>query len=443
MKTYRKIFTSLFIGSVFIFSCLAQNPIVPPGIYFADPAAHVWQDGKFYVYGSVDESTNYYCSHRYHVLSTSDMKQWNIHQDVFASSGKEDEVPYNDKLLFAPDCMEKDGKYYLYYCQPDREVAEGVAISDSPVGPFTFSQQINTGGYEEIDPGIFTDDDGQAYYLWGQFTLKMAKMMPDMITVDTTTIMDHVLTEEEHYFHEGAFMTKRNGIYYLVFADISRANAPTCLGYATSHNPMGPYTYRGVIIDNDNSDPAVWNNHGSMAEFNNQWYVFYHRSTHNSRMMRKPCVEPIFFREDGSIPEVEMTSQGAGAPLSATEKIEAERACLLFGNARIRLTEPGNEEVGAIHHNDRVGYKYIVFSNDIKKVNARVRASEKSSKIVLSHHMPWQSPFVTLDVPAATNNEWVEIEADLAYPIDGTYALWMKFYGDPKMELDLDWFVFE
>ena len=84
-------------------------------------------------------------------------------------------------------------------------------------------------------------------------------------------------------------MTKRNGIYYLVFADISRAGMPTCLGYATSKSPFGPYQYRGVIIDNDHCNPGNWNNHGSIVEFGGKWYVFYHRSTQGSVMMRKAC----------------------------------------------------------------------------------------------------------------------------------------------------------
>lgn len=108
---------------------------------------------------------------------------------------------------------------------------------------------------------------------------------------------------------------------YLVYADLSRADMPTCIGYATSKAPFGPYTYGGVIVDNDHCNPNNWNNHGSIAKFNGQWYVFYHRSTHGCNKMRKACVEPITFNPDGSIPEVEMTSQGAGGPLEATSEI--------------------------------------------------------------------------------------------------------------------------
>ena len=131
-----------------------------------------------------------------------------------------------------------------------------MAFSNTPTGPFTDGQPVDVGEYNEIDPDVFIDDDGQAYYLWGQFSLKMAKMNPDMVSLDSSSIRDNVLTEEQHHFHEGAFMCKIGELYYLVYADISRGDAPTCLGYATSEDPFGPYEYRGVIIDNNRCDPG-------------------------------------------------------------------------------------------------------------------------------------------------------------------------------------------
>ena len=276
-------------------SALAQNPILPVGTYIADPTARVWDNGKLYVYGSRDESKDYYCSFDYYVLSTNDLISWDISKNAFASKGEGDRVAYNDAHLYAPDCIYKNGNYYLYYCQPDEQSPEGVAVSDTPVGPFNSGIAIDLKGHNQIDPAVFIDDDGSTYYLWGQFNLKMAKLKDDMTTIEENTLHTNVISEKEHFFHEGAFLTKRNGIYYLVYADISRAGRPTCLGYATSTSPFGPYRYRGVIIDNDNCDPEVWNNHGSIVEFNKQWYVFYHRSTHSSTQMRRTCIEPITF----------------------------------------------------------------------------------------------------------------------------------------------------
>jgi len=88
-------------------SILSQNPIVPPGLYMADPTAKVWDDGRLYIYGSVDESVDYYCSYRYHVLSTGDLARWTLHENSFSSKGVGDQVDYSDALLFAPDCVVK------------------------------------------------------------------------------------------------------------------------------------------------------------------------------------------------------------------------------------------------------------------------------------------------------------------------------------------------
>lgn len=422
----------------------AQNPILPEGTFMADPAAHVWNDGKLYIYGSVDESTEHYCSHRYHVLSTSDLISWEIHENVFSSQGENDKVDYNDKLLFAPDCMYKDGKWYLYYCQPDPENAEGVAVSDSPTGPFGMGKKMNTGKYSEIDPGVFIDEDGTAYYVWGQFSLKMAVLKENMCQIDTLSIRDSILTEGEHYFHEGAFMTKRKGLYYLVYADMSRTNTPSCIGYATSSDPYGPYTYRGVIIDNDNSDPANWNNHGSIAEFRDQWYVFYHRGTHESRKIRKMCVEPIQFREDGSIPEVEMTTQGAGEPLSPYLPVKGEMACLLFGNCRVSLSAENQEELSGVSADDRIAFKYLAFNEGCDSVTVRIRQKGPAGKIVFSEGMPWRRPFASIEVPAAdpSSGEWILLSAK-AENLSGTHAIWVKFEGESEDPLlDLDWIRF-
>lgn len=427
----------LFIG----IEANAQNPIVPPGVYIADPSARVWNDGKLYVYGSLDESTTYYCSYMYHVLSTSDMKNWKLTPDVFNSRGDNDQISYSDKELYAPDCTHRNGLYYLYYCQPDRKAAEGVAVSDSPTGPFVDGKKMNLNGIEQIDPAVFIDDDGQAYYIWGQFEAKIAKLKDNMMEIDTSTIVENALTEKEHHFHEGSFMFKRNGIYYMVYADMSRGNRPTCIGYSMSNSPMGPFNYGGVIVDNDHCDPTTWNNHGSVVQFGGKWYVFYHRSTHNSRMMRKACVEPIEFNEDGSINEVEMTSQGAGPPLSAFEKIDSERACLLYGNVRIHLYEPDNEKLAEIHNTDNVAYKYVDFQDGANEITLKVKPLINGGTVIVRADEPWGPIIGMVRVPGEQDGEWQMITSKMK-GTSGVHAVWLGFYGADTQLMDLDWFVF-
>lgn len=371
------------------------------------------------------------------------MQDWKIFENRFASKGNVDGIKYNDDLLYAPDCVAAHDSFYLYYCQPNSD-AEGVAVSISPAGPFARGQKINISDHPQIDPSVFIDSDGQAYYLWGQFSLKMARLRPNMREIDLSTLKDSIITENEHFFHEGAFMTKRNSVYYLVFADMSRGNMPTCLGYATSNQPFGPYHYRGVIIDNNFCNPGNWNNHGSIVEYAGQWYVFYHRSTHGCNMMRKACVEPITFGNDGSIQEVEMTSQGAGPPLDAFRKIEGEQACLLHGNLLIEA-DSLNEVLSRFSKGSRAAFKYVDFGKGADSITVRVRKGATDCGFNIKLGQPWGDHLGYVHINKQRySNEWCEVTFPVKNTI-GIHALWFEFYI-PEDALApysaIDWFRF-
>ena len=411
IKTFAmRVFSSLLILAV-ASTLFSQNPISPMGVYIADPTGRVDKDGRLYVYGSLDKVPTTYCSTDYHVLSSSNLKDWTLYLNRFSSKGENDEVSYSDGPLYAPDMMYRNGTYYLYYDTSDG--SEGVATSVSPAGPFRYGTKIE--GISGIDPNVFVDDDGQAYYFWGQFSAKGAKMNADMKTLDMGSIKDGILTEQEHGFHEGGFVFKRNGWYYYVYTDVTRRDEACCIGYSMSRHPMGPYEYKGIIIDNTGCDPGNWNNHGSVVKFGNQWYVLYHRSTHNSNTMRKACIEPIHFLNDGTIPEVEMTTQGALNPLSAFDKLDAARACLLHGNVRIEWT---------------------------KKKTLRVK-SESGGHIraILDHH--FHGSFGVVDVPAG--QDWTEFTCELKESVSGVHALWLCFDGKSEAGnlFQVDWIKFE
>ncbi|MDR3235915.1 MAG: family 43 glycosylhydrolase [Prevotellaceae bacterium] len=412
----------------------AQNPISPAGVYIADPTARVDSDGKMYIYGSLDESCERYCSPRYHVLSSSDLRHWQLHENTFRSDDAGAAAAGHS--LYAPDMIYRDSTYYLYYCLDNG--GEGVAVSGSPAGVFRHGKTME--GISGIDPTVFIDDDGQAYYYWGQFAAKGARLHRDMTSIDRSSITGNLLTEQEHFFHEGGFMFKRHGIYYFVYAHIGRQDRPTCIGYATSRTPLGPFAYGGVIIDNAGADPAAWNNHGSVVEFRGQWYVLYHRPTHGCDKMRRACIEPITFRPDGSIAEAPMTSQGAGQPLSAFARIDAGRACLLAGNVRIATVDPpsGNEALTAIRHGDRATWKYIDYGNGAAQCRIRVRA-QAGGRIDVAAGYPWSESLGGVDVPA--HSDWTTYTFDIR-PTEGVHPLLLRFYGGEGDLFDIDWAVF-
>lgn len=381
-----------------------RNPVLPLDIHVPDSEAHVMPDGKLYIYGSFDDREDVYCSEKYHVVSTPDLENWTIHdvsltgqqipwfnnpdapkypgidwsrptpfiqKMLAAAAGNGDDMKEKFEkeseeekpaLLFAPDCLERDGKYYLYFCMPDD--SEGVAVSDRPEGPFTDPIQLPCGG---IDPAIFIDDDGQAYYYWGQLFSHGVKMNPDMRSFDPKEIKDDLVTEEEHFFHEGSSMRKIGDTYYYVYADMERGK-PTALGYSTSQSPLGPFTYQGIIIDNDGCDPASWNNHGSIECVNGQWYVFYHRCSCGVQQHRRLCIEPITINPDGTIGEVKMTSQGVGKPFAPGETLFGYQACGLKGTVYIGLDETFGEKLMNISSGDEVIFRYVQNDTDWSEI---------------------------------------------------------------------------
>ncbi len=398
-----------------------RNPVLPPEYHIADPEGHVMPDGRVYIYGSWDQSAESYCSKKYRVISSANMIDWMDHDISFDSSlvpwaGNPEaprypivdwnfldptpgllevikEIPIIGKMpskllkmilkkmgknidigksvkepnnLYAPDAIHRNGKYYLYFCLSD--FSEGVAVSENPEGPFEEVYHLRCGG---IDPAVFIDDDGQAYYFWGQFRASGARLKNNMTELEEHSIVRNIVTEETHGFHEGSSIRKRNGIYYFVYPCIWR-DKPTAMAYATSRHPLGPYEYRGIIIDNAACDPASWNIHGSIEEVNGQWYIFYHRSTGKSRYMRRFCVEPIYFNDDGTINEVKMTSQGAGRPFELDELLEGYRACQLSGGVYVDHSRLVN-----IQHGDKVCFRYVDWKEEPRQVQIKASGNGK------------------------------------------------------------------
>lgn len=299
-----------------------MNPILPSDVFIPDVEAHKMPDGRLYIYGSQDNpGDTEFCSTSYLAFSTDDMLHWENHGVIFDSTSKVYQM--NSQLtLGAPDCLYIAGNYYLYYCAYGNRM--GVAVSESPTGPFMNIGPVTPADGESIDPAIFQDDDGSVYYFWGQFYLRGGKLASDLRTVLPQTIDTNILNEHEHGFHEGASIRKINGTYYMVYTDISRGQA-TSLAYATADKPLGPYTKQGIIIDNVGCDSKSWNNHGSIEEYRGQYYVFYHRSSQNSIYNRRVCVEPIEIDEEGHIQEVSMTSNGVSQSLTTIQPISVGR----------------------------------------------------------------------------------------------------------------------
>jgi arabinoxylan arabinofuranohydrolase len=421
-----------------------MNPLLPIQFFIPDVEARQWHDGRLYLYGSYDISGDTtYCSRELHVFSSSDLREWTDHGVSLRSA---DMHVNPESQLYAPDCMCIDGKYYLCYCGSGG--SEGIATSDSPEGPFSGAYGVQGADGDGIDPAILLDDDGQVYYFWGQFELRGARMKPDLSGIEPGTVVKPLLTEARDGFHEGASIRKHNGIYYLVYTDISRGRA-TSMAYATSRSPLGPYEKGGILIDNTGCDPETWNNHGSIAEFNGAWYIFYHRSSQASKFSRRVCIEPLHFNADGSIDEVEMTTQGASSPLDATHRLEASRACLLSGHVRTASLPPDahvdrwREHLTQVHNGDWAGYKYLDFGAGATTFHVRAGSLSYGGGIEVRLDNPEGLAIGTCEIPHTGGwTRWSTATAKLHHPVAGVHAVYLRFTGDMHRLFDVDSFWF-
>lgn len=351
-----------------------MNPYLPEGEYIPDGEPHVFGN-RVYLYGSHDKAKSIrYCPGDYVVWSApvNDLSQWENHGVSYRRRGVRNCLGF--RCMWAPDCTRgTDGRYYLYYCFDfDNRVC--VAVSEQPDGPFRFLGYVKHPdgtlygqGAKDImcfDPGVFTDSDGQTYLYSGySANEKLRKMLNSrgIHNVDGTggqvikLSRDMVTTAGEpkmlipgyknsagtgfegHEMYEASSMRKIGDRYYFLYST-RRSHE---LAYAVSDRPDEGFRYGGVIISNgdigyqgraEKDALNYWGNiHGSIEQIAGQWYVFYHRQTNKTEQSRQGCAEPIEIRLDGSIPMVEMTSQGLfGQPLPGEGTYPAYVACNLF-----------------------------------------------------------------------------------------------------------------
>lgn len=396
------------------------NPYLPLYEYVPDGEPHVF-DGRVYIYGSHDVSEGkVYCEGHYVTWSApvDNLRDWRYEGVIY----RRDQDPSNadDTMqLWAPDVTKgPDGRYYLYYCfsfYPEI----GVAVSDSPAGPFefyghvTYPAHIRDGAvlreYMPFDPAVLTDDDGRVYLYYGfapaaekemsmpelsteelaampkELRVKAEKMSqikfgengmvaelePDMITLKEEPHVSipgghHTAGTgfEGHGFFEASSIRKIGGRYYFVYS--SHKSHELC--YATSDKPDRDFVYGGTIVSNgdiglDGRETPVsvlGNNHGGLVEVNGEHYIFYHRQTQGSEFSRQGCAEKIRIAPDGSIAQVEITSCGLnGRSLAASGSYPAAIACHLTcptTRSTIDYNDPVMKEQTRITQRQNVSY---------------------------------------------------------------------------------------
>lgn len=463
---------------------LGFNPYLPSWEYIPDGEPHVFGN-RVYIYGSHDKFNGHeYCPNDYVCYSASvdDLSDWKYEGVIWGRC----EDPLNrtgESALFAPDVTQgPDGRYYLYYCLSNVN-AVSVAVCDKPAGKYEFLGHVKyadgtllgeaEGDEFQFDPGVLTEN-GVTYLYTGFCPTDMTNrhgamctvLEADMLTVKESpkfVVPSKAVSEgtgyEGHEYFEAPSIRKVGETYYLVYSSIW--NHELC--YATCDTPDGKYTYGGVVISNIDKGISSYkkaeqpmgyrdNNHGGFELINGKYYIFYHRHTNNYGYSRQGCLEPMEILEDGSIPQVEMTSCGSnGGPLPGEGYYPAYIVCNLYNrvDGAIESAPPGqrrdprfpyvtqegkdgDENPGFIENvtdGTIMGFKYFdCKSTRITKLQMRVCFSMGAKLEVALTPDSEAIGSVALDLGHEFTDGWGYYNCDIPIP-DGVQALFFRLVG--------------
>lgn len=449
----------------------ALNPYLPSWEYVPDGEPYVFSD-RVYVYGSHDYYNGHvFCLGDYVCWSApvDDPGNWRYEGIIYPKTA--DPLNRDGKMcLYAPDVtVGPDGRYYLYYVL-DHVSVVSVAVCDTPAGRYQFYGYVHypdgtrlgerEGDEPQFDPAVLTE--GTTTWLYTGFcgvgdksrTGAMVTVLEeDMLTIKEApqfilpgSAYSEGTEYEGHAFFEASSIRKKDNTYYFIYS--SQVMHELC--YAVSDSPTEGFHYGGVIVSNcdlriDSYKPAEMptaygaNNHGSIIRIGEKWYVFYHRHTNGTWYSRQGCAEEIQFHEDGSIPQVEMTSCGLnGGPLQGEGEHPAYIACNLFtrepsvyvGSDKfpriVQEGRDGDEEPGYIANimdSATAGFKYFACT-DIKKISITTRGYADG---VFEIRCQWDGE-VLARIKIEYSNVWETYTENINLP-DGIRAIYITYTG--------------
>lgn len=432
----------------------AQNPIIQT-TYTADPAPMVYND-RLYVYTTHDEDeSTCFTMDNWRVYSTADMVNWTDHGVILSYSDFE----WGKSDAWAAQCIEKNGKFYMYIpmiSKTNNHGAIGVAVSDSPYGPFydPLGKPLVQSTRGDIDPTVFIDDDGQAHLYWGNPKLFYLKLNEDMISynggITEVPMIEESFGKREGnperptLYEEGPWLYKRDKLYYLFWPG---GPLPEFIGYSTSHSPQGPWKFQNIIMD---AEGRSFTNHPGVIDFKGKTYFFYHNGAlpGGSGFTRSVCIEELKFNKDGSIPKMKMTEgiTKSITTLNPYAKNEAETIAWSEGfkasqnkkvgvfvtaqrrESYIRVRDVDFQQKGASKFTARLGTTHCA------SVSLEIRLDGKDGQLLGTIEIPrtggndrWE--LMTIDIPKTTGVH------DLYFVVNGTpeknlmyFDYWMFSY---------------
>jgi arabinoxylan arabinofuranohydrolase len=415
----------------------ANNPIVQTN-YTADPAPMVY-DGTVYLYTGHDEDVlvdNFFTMNEWRVYSSTDMLNWTDHGSPLRYS----DFSWSTGDAWAGHVAYRNDKFY-YYVPTSRESGRmviGVAVSDSPTGPFedALGHPLITSNCGDIDPAVFIDDDGQAYLYWGNPDLCYVKLNDDMISyeggiehVPMTTESFGVRDDDERptSYEEGPWLTKHGDLYYMVFA---AGPISEHIAYATSPGPTGPWTYGGVVMPTRGSS---FTNHPGVIDYRGSSYFFYHNGAlpGGGGYHRSVCVEKFTYNDDGSFPTISMSRKGSpGVGVIDPYAIQEAETIAWASGVETEKCSEGGVNVTSIDDGDYIRVAGVDFASGAASFEARVASGGGGGAIQICLDSENGTVVGTCVVP---NTGGVQDWDTVSCPVSGAtkiHDLYFTFTGD-------------
>ena len=300
-----------------------KNPILPE--WHADPDV-IADGGRYYIYSTTDGAPGW-GGYFFTCYSSKNLKDWRYEGTIL---DLKKDTKWAKGNAWAPAIEKKNGKFYFYFSgdQGERK-AIGVAVSDSPTGPFRdFGRPIvdkrpeGVKGGQQIDVDVFTDDDGQSYLYWGNGYMAGAKLNDDMTSIDessVTVMTPRGGTLQVYAYREAPYVFKRKGTYYFLWSVDDTGSPNYHVAYGTAKSPLGPIEVaKDPIILQQRPDQEIYGTaHNSVLQIpgKDKWYIVYHRINKHyldrkdgPGFHREVCIDPMEFEKDGRIKAVTPTN---------------------------------------------------------------------------------------------------------------------------------------
>ena len=437
----------------------AQNPIVQTN-YTTDPAPMADGD-RMYVYTGHDEdNANFFWMNDWRVYSSADMVNWTDHGSPLSLAS----FSWADGRAWAAQTIKRNGKYYWYVCAHSKlsgAMAIGVAVGDSPTGPFkdAIGKPLADGNWDYIDPTVMLDDDGQAYLCWGNPRIYFCKLNKDMVSIDGK--IENIPQDENSFggpsfrdrqkgvkykdsYTEGPWLMKRNKNYYLLYA---AGGVPEHIAYSMAKKPFGPWKYMGEVMPLSNT--GSFTNHCGVSDFKGHSYFFYHtgKLPKGGGFDRSVAIEEFKYNKDGSFPTILPTSAGVQpiGTMNPKNRVEAETMAFSKG-VKVEQNAETGVYVSDIHSGDSIVVRVLDFGTTSPKTfTASVASALQGGKIEVHADKPDGKLLCTLTAPYTGGWEkWQTVDANLNEEITGVHDLYFLFKGNQGAKLfNFDWWQFK